>query len=27
LSYSPVWFKNITKQHEKLKLDIQAQPL
>ena len=27
LSYSPAWFKNITKQLEKLKLQIQAQPL
>ena len=27
LSYSPAWFKNITKQLGKLKLNIQAQPL
>jgi len=27
LSYSPAWFKNITKQLGKLKLNVQAQPL
>ncbi len=26
LSYSPAWFKNITKQLGKLKLNVQAQP-
>jgi len=27
LSYSPAWFKNITKQLGKLKLNVHAQPL